>query len=111
MEIGEQQLAFFDQGVFWGDRLFYLDDHVGGLVNILNGRQYDGPYIRIARIGESTAFAGGMLYKNLMSVPDQLTYSCRSHADTVLSLFDFFWNSDFHSLSFRLVKMFDAVKI
>ena len=97
MEIGEQNLALAHKLVFGFDWFFYLDDHFGYRVGILDSRQDSGAGCRVFVVAESAALTGCMLYIHGVAMGYEFFYTRGSHCHTILVVFDFFWYSDDHN--------------
>jgi len=96
VEVCEDHLAAAAQLVFWLDGLLDFDDHVGDGIYLLDGGEYAGAGLDVFVVAEAAAFAGMVLYIQLMAVGHQLLHARGSHPHAVLVVLDLFWNTDFH---------------
>ena len=97
MEISKEQLTLAHQRILWGDRLLDLDNHLGHLVHLLDGRQYGGAHLLISRVGKPAALASRMLYIHLVPMLYQFGHAIGGHTHPVLIVLNFLWDSDFHN--------------
>ena len=98
MEICKHHLVFSDEGIFGGDWLLNFYNHVGLGIDILDGREYDRSGRCVFAVGESAAFAGGVLNIHGMAVFYKFLYSCRGCSYSVLIVLNLFGYSYYHNL-------------
>lgn len=98
VEICEEELSFADQLVFRFDRLFHLDDHVGGGVDVFDCGEDLCAGGHILLVVEAGAVAGSVLHEQFMAVGHEFLHSRGGSADAVFIVFDLFGNSDFHKV-------------
>ncbi len=96
MEISEYYLIFADQWIFRFDRFLNLYYHPCRGINIFYGGEYGSSCRDIFFVGKTASFSGGVLNEYFVSVCDKFFHSRRCGAYSVLIVFDFFRDSNFH---------------
>ena len=99
VQIGKDDVILADQWVLARDGLFDLDNHVGSLVDVSDVGEDGGTGFDIGLVGEGAALTGGMLYVDIVAMAHKLGHTGGSHANAILALLDFLWDSDFHRLT------------
>ena len=97
MEVGEQELAFLDEGVFGLDGFLDFHNHLGDCVGFLDGGEDGGSGVDVVLVGESAALAGGVLDVDFVALADEFLDARGGHADAVFVVFDFFGYADNHN--------------
>ena len=96
VEIGEHHLTFANQRILRLNGFLHLHNHVGLRIDILYGRQNLRSNLLVRFIAEPAAIASSVLYKDSMSVFNQLGNTRRCHAHAVLIVLNLLGNSYFH---------------
>ena len=97
MEVGEDHLSLPHQGIFRGDWLLDLDNHVSLTIDVVDGGQQLRAHRHVVIVGETTALPGSMLHVDAVSTSYQLGDTRRCHAHTVLIVLNLLGNSNFHT--------------
>ena len=109
VEISEDQLPLSDKRIFRLDGLFDLDNHVGVSVNVFDSGENGCSHFDVLFIGESAVFTCRVLNSDGVSVLDEFSYSGWCHADSILVVLDFFWDSNFHFSS--ILKVYRVILV
>ena len=98
MEVGEQQLILANQGVFFFNRLFYLDNHLGLRIDLFNARQHLGTATDVVRVRKSTVLPSAGL--DIDRMPTAREFKCPGWRQRypVFIGFNLLWYSDNHDV-------------
>ena len=97
MEIGEYHLPLTNKRILGRYGFLHLHNHICLGIDIRDIRQDFSTYCLIICILKTAILACGMLHVDFMTMLTEFVYACRSHANTVLIVLNFLWNTDFHS--------------
>ena len=99
VQVGKQDLAFAQQLILGGKRLFDLDDHIGDIVNLPGRFQQLCTDGGILFIGKAAAEAGAFLHKNRMTCTDKSVGAGGGQGNAALLSFDLFGTTNTHTFS------------
>ena len=98
VKIGEQRLAFFEQGILCRKRFLDLDDQISAVEDQCLLRNDLSARLRVLCVVQSAAGPSSRLDHDTMARFQQGPGSCRRQGDTELLVFGLLWDADDHGL-------------